>query len=338
MFVLNSRITINGISFSGVHEVRTQCSIHSPADSCTIKIPSVGRVKPKTGETGSKQALSTLFKENDPVKVELGYNGKLQTEFEGFVRWLYPGDMLTIECEGYIRPLRLNKNIKGYYKETSVKELLELALKGTDITVDVLGDIPLHNITLDNAGGSDIISEIKKICQGVITIFFIEPKRLWAGLTYTTYKNNTDPFGIGTAKYRIGYNCLRDNSLKIKNPTEPVQIIFGGTLATGRRISTESEKKVLTNKVHAINNNIRSIADLQKIANEMQYQKNYTGFEGSITAFLQPLVRPGYKVHIRDDRYPDSEGDYMAEGVEVVFGMHGARRIVEVGPQIGFKS
>lgn len=338
MFILNSKITVGKFSWNGVESVTVRRSLHSAADSCILGMPSVGRVKYKNKDVASTTALSTLFNEGDTVKVELGYNGRLRTEFEGFVRFLNPMVPLVIECEGYIRQLRLNKSIKGFYAKTSVKQLLELAVKGTDISLYVQDDIPLHNITLDNAGGTDIISEIIRICQNVITIFFIEPKKLWAGLTYTSYKNNKDPFGIGDVKYRIGYNCLRDNSLRIKSPSEPVQVIFGGTLATGKRIETASEKKVLKNKVTAINNNIRSIADLQKIANEMQYQRNYSGFEGSVTGFLEPYCQPGYKMYLQDDRYPDNAGYYIAESTQVTYSVRGARRSVEVGPAIGFKS
>lgn len=338
MFRLNSRITINGFEWSGVESVGVKRSIHSAADSAMIKMPSVGRVKRKNADVAVVQALSELWKEGDSVKIELGYNGRYNTEFEGFVRFLNPQVPLEIECEGYIRQLRLNKSIKGFYANTSVKKLLELAVKGTDVSVYVQDDIPLHNITLDNAGGTDIISEIIRISQNVITIFFIEPKKLWCGLAYSSYKDNVNPFNNGDVKYRIGYNCIRDNSLRIKSPSEPVQIIFGGTLATGRRIETASEKKVLHNKVTAMNNNIRSIADMQKIANEMQYQRNYSGFEGSITGFLEPYCQPGYKMYLRDDRYSAAGGYYIAESTSVNFSTRGARRSVEVGPVIGFKS
>ncbi|PQJ09493.1 hypothetical protein CJD36_019835 [Flavipsychrobacter stenotrophus] len=338
MFVLSSKITIGGFSFSGVMNARINRSVHSAADACNLMLPSLARVKRKNGGTSAVETLSNVFAEGDKIKVELGYNGQLKTEFEGFVKGLMPGDQLTIECEGYNRLLRLNKNLKGFYASTSVKELLDKAVKGTEIELYVQDDIALKNITLDNAGGTDIISEIRKICQNVITIFFITPKKLWCGLTYTAYHEGVDPFAIGGVKYRIGYNCMRDNRLKIKTPSEPVQVLFGGTLATGRRIATESEKKVLGNKVKAINNNIPDVANMKRIANEMQYQKNYTGFEGRISGYLQPYCQPGYKMYIQDSRYPESAGFYMAESTEVTFGTSGAWRNVEVGPKMSFKS
>ncbi len=340
MFVLNSRITVGGFTWSGVESGTVERSLHSAADSCTIRMPTVGRVKYKNGSAPQLETIGDLFKENDKVKVELGYNGDLKTEFQGFVNYINPGGgrMPTeIVCEGYIRPLRLNKNLKGFYAQTSVKQLLQLAVKGTGIKLVVQDDIQLYNITLDNAGGTDVIREIMNICQRVITIFFVTPDTLWCGLTYTAYKEGRNPFGVGEVKYRIGYNCLRDNSLTIKRPAEPIQVILGGTLATGRRVETASEKKVLSNRATAMSNNLHSIAEMQKIANEMQYQKNYTGFEGSVTAFLQPYCQPGYKMWLEDSRYPDSKGYYIAESVRVNFSPAGGRRIVEVGPQIGFK-
>ncbi len=338
MFVLNSRITVGNMAWSGVNQVVVNRSIHSPADSAIISLPSYGRVTRKGESAGTVRAISSLFDEGDKVKIELGYNGELNTEFEGFVRFLNPMNRLVIECEGYVRQLRLNKNLKGFYASTSVKQLLELAVKGTDISVYVQDDIPLKNITLDNAGGTDIISEIKNICQGVISIFFIEPKKLWAGLTYTAYKDGAEVYQNGDVAYRIGYNCRRDNSLKIKQPAEPVQVLFRGTLATGRRIETASEKKVLANKATAINNNIPDLKAMQKIANEKQYRMNYNGYAGSINAFLQPYCQPGYKAHLIDDRYPGGAGDYLVESTEVTFGSSGASRRAEIGPRLNFGS
>lgn len=337
-FDLSSKITVGNFSFKGVTEARVNRSIHSAADTCSLMLSSIARVKRKNSGTNAFETLSNVFAEGDKVKVELGYNGNLRTEFEGFVKALLPGDILTIDCEGYNRQLRLNKDLKGFYASTSVKQLLELAVRGTDIELYVQDDIALKNITLDNAGGTDIISEIRHVCQDVVTIFFITPKKLWCGLTYTAYHEGIDPFDIGGVEYRLGYNCLRDNRLKIKTPSEPVQVIFSGTLATGRRISTASEKKVLGNKVKAVSNNLPDVEHMRQIANEMQYQKNYTGYEGRISGFLQPYCQPGYKMYLLDDRYPESAGYYMAESTEVIFGMGGAWRNVEVGPKMSFKS
>lgn len=336
MFVLKSKIIIGGFAFSGVNSIVIKKSIFSVHDSCTIKLPSVCRVKKKNSSGADFSTVSKLFNVGDKVSVNLGYNGALKNEFEGFVKSFNPMVPLEIECEGYIRNIRLNKNISGYYNKISVKKLLELAVKDTGISLYVQDDILLRNIQLDNFSGSDIISEIKKQCGGVIAIFFIEPKKIWCGLTYTPYTDGVDPFANGVAKYRLGFNCHRDNNLKLKSPLEPVQIIVNDVSSTGHRLSVKSHTAATSKKKISLQK-ILEESDKQKIANELQYEKNYSGYTGNIKGFLTPYVLPGYKVYILDNRYKELAGNYFVESIEVQYGTNGARRIVDIGPALSFK-
>jgi hypothetical protein len=76
---------------------------------------------------------------------------------------------------------------------------------------------------------------------------------------------------------------------------------------------------------------------MEQMAAEKEYRTNYKGYEGRLTGFLQPFCQPGYKATIINTLYPKLDGDYMVEETEVKFGMGGARRLVVLGPSIGFK-
>lgn len=357
MFVLCSDITIGNFRFSGVHEVRVQRSIHSYADRATIKIPSLCRVL--EGKRSAPVVLTTAdqFADGEEVTINLGYNdttplsGKKTpivkggtrntrcTVFRGFVKRRNRGYPLEVVCEGYVRQMRHMTPENGFYAETSAKELLGLiAKKCPDIKVVVAQDLPLQNITLNEATGTDICDKIKELSQGVLSIFFIDPTTLWCGITYTPYVENTDPWDIGTVKYRLGYNVVQDNGLKERDTSgEPVTVIINGQLATGQHITTASQTKAQGRRIKHLVNNIGDEKTLQVIAKEKQYQMNYTGFEGHINGFLEPWCEPGYKVVVKDSRYPEREGTYMVEGTEVMYGLRGARIKVDVGPKIGFK-
>lgn len=345
---LYSEITIGTLKFRGVHEVRVKRSIHSYADAAWIKVPSIAVINKGNRSSAEVLTTGTLFKENDPVTIKLGYNGKLQTEFEGFVKRLNLNMPLEIECEGYVRRLRLDINVKKFYDKTSAKELLELLTKGKDgkptgISVVVADNIPLINVKLPDVNGVEIIDAIKRFSEGMLTIFFITPTTLWCGLTYTPYTRTAtapegaDPFNLGQANYRLGWNVVKDNGLKERVTSgERVQILFHGTLATGKKLMTASDDKTAKRKDKSLLNNIGSAAILQKLANEKQYRVNYAGYEGAINCFLVPYCLPGYKANVLDARYPERNGVYMVESTDVVFGVKGARRRVELGPRIGF--
>jgi hypothetical protein len=278
------------------------------------------------------------FNEGDAVHINLGYNGDVNSEFTGFVKRVDMNMTLTVECEGFGRQLRLNCDFNEHYTNTSAAKLLALAVQDTDITVQCPVDFPIANILLQHANGAQICDYIKEASDHVLTIFFISPKVLWCGLTYNAYAAKNDIFALGTVNYRPGFNCIKDNSLKVRIPSEPVQIIMKGKLANGTFVSTASKNKAAANRVKTLMNHVPDSNTLGLFAQEKEYQHNYTGFEGKINGFLQPYATPGMKAYITDSRYPALTGTYLIEETDVTFGVRGARRVVTIGPQVGFAS
>ncbi len=337
--------------FSGVNEVRVKRSLHDFTDTCIIRIPSIGRIYRKNGGADATlSAMANAFSEGDKLTVLLGYNGDVRMEFEGFLKLKGLGMPLELICEGYVRQMRLNIHINGPLESTTAKELLlmatgqmdidkkKIASPLTDIKVVCNVDMSITDLQLINADGVAICNKIKELSLGTLAVFFIEPKVLWCGLTYTPYAAGNDPFDTGNVNYRLGYNCLKDNNLKVRVPVEEVQVLVNHVTATGQKVETKSQAEHAKRKEKHYLKNVPSKTTATSFANEKQYQANYSGYEGSLTGFLQPYCLPGYKANIADSRYPERNGVYMIDGVDVVFGMSGARRNVEIGPQIGFKT
>ena len=363
--ILCSDITIGSFRFSAAHEVRVKRSLHSYAESATITVPSICKVV--QGKSAGSNVLTTAsqFKEGDKVTINIGYNDSylnyggrnggptpiiagnnkgLGTVFQGFVKRIDLNMPLQIECEGYVRPLRLGLNIKATYKKTTAGTLLKL-LEGANnedgsnagIKVVVADDIQLINVRLPNNNGIEIIEAVKRFSQGVLNVFFINPTTLWCGLTYTPYSQSKDPLQLGTVNYRLGWNVVKNNSLRERIPVDRVQILFGGTLATGEKVMAASDDKTAVQKRKAIFNHVGDLKNMQAMANERQYMVNYAGYEGSINGFLQPWCAPGWIANILDARYPERNGKYLVEGTDITYGLRGARIKVDIGPQLGFK-
>ncbi len=360
-FVLNSDITIDGIRLSGVHNVEVRRSMHSISDTAIIQIPRKAKMQEgKMQEDGTIKILphtatevipGKLFTDGAAVTIRLGYNGDLREEFKGFIRRRTLSMPLEIECEGYARQMRQNVTVNGMLKSTTVLEMMELAVgikeikdnksvkvkkPKTDITIICQDDIPMHNIQFTAFNGVQVTEEIKKLTLGTISIFFITPTVLWCGFTYTPYVDKNDPFGNGEVNYRLGWNCIKDNGLRERIVDEPVQVILNNTLATGHVVQSKSAAEYATKKEKAVLNSIQDKEWMRKMANEKQYQMNYAGYEGYITGFLQPYCLPGYKANVRETDYSERDGTYMVESTKVIYGIGGARRVVELGPRIGF--
>ena len=360
--VLNSSVTIGSydgshqdFSFSGVHEVRIKKSIHSVNESATLIIPSIAKYIPANGTMPITVVTGTQFKDGDPITISLGYNGVMNDEFVGFVKRRDLAMPLVVECEGYVRRLRLNNDISFTSKTpTTAKALLELACKDTGISVQCDVDFPLVGIRFVHFNGLQICDSIKEASDHTLTIFFITPTTLWCGLTYTAYaaggagttplsltdgrKNvtGTSFFGLPGVGYELGWNTVKDNQLKMKIPSEPIQVIFKGKLATGALLNMASKATYAKNKLQKLLSHVPDNNTMAKFAQEKEYNLNYIGYEGKVTGFLQPYALPGYNAYIVDARYPELNGTYVIESTEVQFGVRGARRICEIGPKVGF--
>jgi len=59
----------------------------------------------------------------------------------------------------------------------------------------------------------------------------------------------------------------------------------------------------------------------------------YSGYEGSLTGWLVPVVKAGGSVRLRDKERP--EGVYYVTDVEIEFGRNGAKRKVTLGRKLG---
>ncbi len=341
MFVLSSEITIGKFKFTGVHEVRIRRSLHGLADTAIITIPSIAKIL--RGGVAFPGTITTAnqFNDGDAVEIKLGYNGYLRSEFSGFVRHRSLQMPLEVHCEGYSWLLRRTSNAR-FYKADKVKALLEEAVSGlgpgNEIAVECDLNLKLGKVNGDGDSSFDLLTNIKKYTDECLTCFFVEPNKLWCGLLYTAWAKGEDALKAGTVKYSIGENVRRDQQLQVKhNENDRVEVRYSKKLPNGNVIAQRSDilKKHLRRHKKIINR-VLVEGDLKALANEKAYQLNNLGFEGSLTGFLEPFALPGYNAQILDKRFPEHNGEYLVESTEVVFGMGGARRIVELGPRKGF--
>lgn len=348
-FGLTSQIFLGNYVLNGLHEVRIKKSIHGLAESATIALPSVATMrKGSLNEDGSitmnagggvqTGQTRNFFKDGDSVTINLGYNGELLTEFRGFVKQRSLGMPLQVECEGFVRQLRLQTSVTKTYANTTLKQMLTDATAGTDINVKCAVDFNISGVRLNNANGLQLCDWLRNATDRALTICFIgDGSTLYAGLPYTLLAQGDEDFGFGRVAYRLGYNLKRDNGLRMKIPSEPVDVIMQGRYATQAAVMVEAKDKYAKTKVQSMLNHIPDNPTLQDLATEKQTFLNYTGLEGNLTGFLQPYCAPGWTVQLVDRLNPDANGVYIVESTEVVFGMGGARRMVELGPKINYQ-
>ena len=339
MYVLNSDITIGNFRFSGVNAVCINKSMHSIMETALITLPSIAKVSKNAKVLPGTVITGTQFKDGDPVCIQLGYNGKLNTEFIGFVKQRNLNMPLEVVCEGYSYLLRRNTST-AFWKTISLKEYLQFAVSGIDskysIKVVCDLDLVLCNILINNQSGFEMINNLATYCDGNISCFFITPGVLWCGLYYSNCAAGKNVFNIGQVNYRLGYNILKNNTLYERiNENDPVAVIYRKKLSTGAILLQSSDVFSVVGSTHTrLLNTINSAEELKLLANEKAYQYSYTGYEGNIVSFLEPFASAGCVANIQDSRYADKNGNYVVESTQVHFGIQGAKRIVEIGARI----
>ena len=332
MFVMTSDIVIGGYRVKPNHVV-WKSATGNFTDTCSITLPLSPFVKRSQSmtehsdgiaETESGVKVSNLkqmpFKKGDRVTVKLGYDKRNQEVFKGFVLRINYTDKLILECEGYsyqLRELYFNKS----YQTTTLKKLLMDLISGTDIKLSPsTDDVPLSNVWFKNATGLKVLEWVQKeLCCCV----WFDGEYLYAGASKYVESNPTRK--TQDVKLKVGWNVISADDLK-KQVAEEVEINIVEKDAAGTTKKTKPESKKYSNvKEVKVRAGLPS-SFLKKAVKELQQDKDYEGYEGSVTIFGEPHVWKSDKVILTDDKFPERSGNYFVSQLEGEFGEGGFRR------------
>lgn len=319
MFHLTSDITIGSYQKVKPAKVSWKTDVNSFTDTCTIDLPRITYLKTVKTATEDKQVPNERkeydIRENDKVSVLLGYDGRNVKRFEGFVKRVIMGIPVKVECEGYsflLYDIMFNKS----YSSTTVKDLLTDLIKGTEIVLSTeIPAIPLKNVRFKNATGIQVLEWLQKECK--LAVYF-NYNELFCGTLFGKTQE--------TVKYLLGWNTIKEDDFKQRLVDKNVRVVIHEKNDKGEVKKTKSDVvKYSDEKTVKIKAGIP--ADLLKqIANRLQSKSNYNGYQGNITAFLEPVVNKGMKAEIDGNKYPEKSGNYFVESVSGEFGSGGGRQ------------
>lgn len=322
-FNLTSEITIGSYSGIKAAKVSWKSSLQSFVDTCTIELPRAIYLN-NTNSTSDDLSKANLvqeyqFKEDDKISISLGYNGKNTLRFMGFVKKVNQGIPVKLECEGYGYQL-IDKMFNRSYASTTVKELLQDLIQGTDIVLSKqIPHIPLKKIFFKNATGHQVLEFLKKECKLVVYFQFNE---LYAGLVYGQQQN--------TVRIKIGWNTIKDDDFKKRSVDKKVRILLNQKDESGKTVKTKPYiRKYSNEKAYRVKAGMDD-RQLQTIVDRMQQEKNYEGYEGNILLFLAPHVSKGDVVEIDGFKYPDKTGKFFVESCDGEFGKSGGRQTIQL--------
>jgi hypothetical protein len=307
MYVLGFHITIGQLVFNYATDVSIVHTWKESTSTCTIKLP--------RNLSLQSQELRSLIKKGSTVVVKIGYDGLLNTEFEGYVRSVKNTTPLEIHCEDEMYQLKKG-TITQSWRNASLKDILKAVYSGQTKVFDA----EIGAFTLNKTSPALALDEIK---SAIGLHSFFRNKVLICGIQYdaSTAARHKLHFQKNVADNKgLEYQDKEDIRLKIK----AISI-----LPDNQKIEIEiGDKDGQERTLHFYNLQRPALKALAMKEAEKLY---YSGYRGSLTTFGLPIVRMGDIVELTDERYPDNSGSYWVDAVNVTAGLQGFRRQISLG-------
>lgn len=155
-----------------ISSVHIESSWKMLTDSAEIVLPR--RIKYFAGKD-----LKELLSAGDQVKIELGYDSNLYTEFEGYISLIGWGVPVTIRCEDEMYNLK-RKTVSYSAKNVTLKKLLADVAKGYEVKTNY--DAELGAVRYSSRTVAEILNDIRKKTN--LHCYFIG-KVLYCGNVYS---------------------------------------------------------------------------------------------------------------------------------------------------------
>ena len=315
MFKMSWKVTIGAYNLNMMESIEITRSVELLSDTAIITLPSAAFNKPFQ--------INDQLHRGDAVKIELGYDDVLVTEFEGYLETepVTDNGSLILKCEdGLFLYRKLLKNV--VMKDASVEDVINhvnAELGGFTVNCDY--DFNYSKFTINNATGYDVL---KKIQEEVKANIYLKGTVLQVHPPYSEI--------FGKASYDFSIN-IETADLKYK-------------LAEDRKVLITIEYTGLDGKVHKIisgdtggeNINLKGgtadLKSLQRQADSEHANRVYTGYEGTFDSWLIPYCDHGFQVKITDTDEEYKTGVYYVLEVKTKFSKEGGVRTIKIGKKL----
>lgn len=320
MFRMDFDIIVGNYRLKMVDAVKVKHSVEQLSDTATVTLPAM--VEGKALQVEDK--LRPNPNDPTPVTIRLGYDGHLETEFEGFLKAVQTdGGNLTLECEDAIY-LFEDKVDDVELKGITMKALLEKVVKQVDPSyrVETEFEFTWEKFVFYHATARDVLKKVQDETKA--NIWFREGT-LHVQPQYAQASDRTVVFDFS--------RNIESSSLKYRKATDKkVEVTVKLTNAEGKSFEEsagapggKSIKKVVSGV---------DPSQLKTLAKNEHNLWCFDGYEGSFTGWLVPYVVPGDAVKIIDSDYPTKEGLYYVTGTEISFSKEGGKRTVSLGRRL----
>jgi putative transposon-encoded protein len=304
---MNSKAILGNIQLNNITSFTITQTVQELSSTAKLVVPKA------YGKIGQK-AILDLLKVGDPVKINLGYDGVYNQEFEGFISEIEADAPLVINCDDKMWPYKQNNWVKSYAKAELKQVLQELFSK---LIIDC-PQVNLGKFEIDNASSYKVLQDLQS------------DHGLYSRITGNTLKVGL-AYDFADLSKVHSYDIRKDvkaNELKYKRK-EDMQVRFKAvanlpngkkkTVIVGSKLPNASEKTL------NFAGNFTEV-ELKEKANAVLAKAVFDGYTGTVTGFGNPLTRSGDCLKLIDQQNPEREGTYMVETVEISYDDNGFSR------------
>jgi len=325
MFVLEANIQIGDYTFNQVNNVSIVKSVDLLSDTAEVKLP-MSALFGNVNTGFERKQLEEVIKAGDKITITLAYKDVIETvEFVGYVRFIKPNvPTVTIECEDAVYLIR-QKQINKNFGATNLTEVLKYIVDGSGVELATdLPEVNFDKFLLKNVNGAAALQKLKD--EYGLFVFIDDAGKLFAGLRQTKNIGETQIYDIykNVVKHNLKFRRAEDVRISLKvvgvlKDNTKIEVIVG---------DTDGEQRTIYKY------NVSDKALLKQLGEAELSDFKYTGYEGTITSFLDPFCTRGFNVEIKDENYPERTGYYFVPKVKTTFGTGGARREIELGTKL----
>jgi hypothetical protein len=300
-----------------VDSVKIEESVDTLADTAEIVLP----------EAVMNQVLNIgdQVKRGSEVKIKLGYDKTLVTEFVGYVQEVLTNNSsLTIKCEDALFLFRVgvkNQEMKVVTMKEIAQSLVSQINPGFKVICDY--EISYEKFVIHQATAYDVLKKLAEETKANI-YFNTDKKELHIHPPYLEKG--------GEVTYSMQEN-VESSALEYRKKIDRrVEVVVESTDSKGKIqnfTAGNTGGDVVKLRVGSV-----ATGDLQKIADAELIRRSADGYEGSLTGWLIPVVKPTYSAKIIDKDYPDKTGRYYVIGVTTEYSASGGKRTVKIGIKV----
>lgn len=267
------------------------------------------------------EELTYYVSVGDRVRLELGYNGDLKVEFEGYIREIESGFPITLHLDDETFFMRSNSFVKSW-KTVNLREVLEHIAPGYEIDCH---DATLGKFQID---GQSTLTVLRTLKERYGFYSAIRGRKLVCKFKYEmaeVKQVHVYDFSRNVKKSSLKYKRKEDRKIRVK------AVSYN---RDGKKVTETVGSKEQFASVKTLSFTNKTAAELRELALAEFKRVCFDGFEGSVTGYGLPLTNAGDTLKIVSSREREREGQYLIESVTVRYGNAYYERINQLSYQV----